>query len=73
MHPLIRLRLKITAAERGAAEARKRGREDIADKFERAATLYRTSVRMGLAAMRREVHHPQLDADRGPEPRDPIR
>jgi len=51
MHPLIRLRLKITAAKCGAAHARKLGREDIAEGFERAAILYRASLRMGRKAL----------------------
>jgi hypothetical protein len=51
VHPLIRLRLKITAAERAAAHARKLGREDIAEGFERAAILYRASLRMGRSVL----------------------
>lgn len=73
MHPLICLRLKITAAERGAAHPRKLARDDIAEKFERAAILYQTSIRMGLRVMRHKAQHPELGADRGSEPRDPIR
>jgi hypothetical protein len=51
-HPLIRLRLTLPAAERGAAHARKLSREDVANGFERAAILYRSSLRMGRRAMK---------------------
>lgn len=53
MHPLIRLRLKIAAAERGAVYARKLGREDLAERFERTAIRYRTSLHMGRRASAR--------------------
>jgi hypothetical protein len=51
MHPLIRLRLKHIAATRGAAFARKIGREDIAAKYDSAALKYEYALEAGRVAI----------------------
>jgi hypothetical protein len=51
MHPLIRLRLKQIAATRGAAFARRMGREDIAAKYDSAALKYEYALKAGRIAI----------------------